>query len=384
MYSERMQRLRAHLSEAGIETALITDDDNVYYLTGYYDYLHMDFGRPTILVVPADGKSLLITPSMELDMAEAAASVDRIAGWNDGLGDEWRGELPAALAGSGRIAIEPERMPPLVRNYVNAQVGADRLGDVTPILTGMRMIKTSEELQLARHAGEVAMAMMAAARATIGDGVAEFEVALATSEAGTRKAAELLAVHYDDDCMSPSTHFLQIMASGREITKPHHRASTRIMRRGEPVFVCFCGMTNFHRYKLGFDRTFWIGEIAEPKQAAVYEVAVASQKAALAALKPGVTAETVHAAYAEVIQDAGFDYPFRCGRATGYSFLEKPELVTGDKTIIQPGMVFAVDGSVIIAKSFRAQVGDSFIVTEDGFDQITQHPKDIENVILVV
>ena len=71
----------------------------------------------------------------------------------------------------------------------------------------------------------MAMAMMEAGRAAIGDGVREFEVALATSQAGTRKAAALLEAHYDDDCMSPNTHFLQIMASGREITKPHHRAS---------------------------------------------------------------------------------------------------------------------------------------------------------------
>jgi Xaa-Pro aminopeptidase len=246
----------------------------------------------------------------------------------------------------------------------------------------MRMIKSGEELQLARHAGDVAMAMMDAARATIGDGVAEYEVALATSQAGTRKAADLLAAHYDDGCMSPNTHFLQIMASGEEITKPHHRASTRIMRRGDPVFMCFCGMTNFHRFKLGFDRTFWIGEIADPKQAEVYEIAAASQTAALAALRPGVTAESVHAAYAEVIEEAGFDYPFRCGRATGYSFLETPQLVTGDKTVIQPGMVLAVDGSVTLAKSFRAQVGDSFIVTEDGYEQITRHPKAIGEVIL--
>ena len=33
----------------------------------------MEFGRPTILVIQADGKSLLITPTMGLDMAEAAA-----------------------------------------------------------------------------------------------------------------------------------------------------------------------------------------------------------------------------------------------------------------------------------------------------------------------
>ncbi len=382
MFEQRMQQLRTRLAAAGIDCAVITDDDSVYYLTGYYDYLHMDFGRPTILVVPRDGDSLLITPSMEKDMAEASARVDRIAEWNDGLGDEWREQLPAIVAGSGNIGIEPDLMPAIVRNYIDHLVEPDRLVDVMPVIAGMRMVKSPEELQLARHAGQVAMAMMDAGRAAIGSNVAEYEVALATSAAGTRKAADLLTAHYDDKCMSPNTHFLQIMASGRDITKPHHRASTRIMKQGDPVFLCFCGMTNFHRFKLGFDRTFWIGEIRDQKQAEVYEVAVASQAAALSVLRPGVTAETVHAAYAEVIQSAGHDYPFRCGRATGYSFLEKPELVYGDKTVLQPGMVLAVDGSVSVTKSFRAQVGDSFIVTENGYEQITEHPKAVEDMVL--
>lgn len=382
MFANRMQRLQALLAENQIATALISDDDSVYYYTGYYDYLHMDFGRPTILVVSAAGQSVLITPGMEMDMAEAAARVDRIVAWNDGLGNEWRQELPALLAGGGKIAIEPDQMPPLVRNFVNEQVAQERLVDVTPVIARMRMIKSAEELQLARHAGEVATAMLNAGRAAIADGVAEFEVALATSAAGTRKAAGLLATHYADGCMSPNTHFLQIMASGDEITKPHHRASTRIMRHGEPVFLCFCGMTNFHRFKLGFDRTFWIGEVTDPLQSHVYEVALASQRAALDALKPGVTAESVHAAYAQVIQEAGYEYPFRCGRATGYSFLEKPQLVTGDQTVIQPGMVLAVDGSVSVAKTFRAQVGDSFIITDDGYEQITHHPNQLDEVIL--
>ena len=382
MFEQRMQQLRDRLASAGVDCAVITDDDSVYYFTGYYDYLHMDFGRPTILVIPRDGQSLLITPSMEKDMAEAAARVDRIAEWNDGLGNEWREQLPATMAGEGRIGIEPNLMPAIVRNYLDSIVEPDRFVDVMPVIAGMRMIKSPEELQLARHAGQVAMAMMDAGRGAIGNKVPEFEVALATSAAGTRKAAELLSAHYDDKCMSPNTHFLQIMASGRDITKPHHRASTRVMQHGDPVFLCFCGMTNFHRFKLGFDRTFWIGEVTEQRQAEVYEVALASQAAALAALRPGVTAETVHAAYAEVIQSAGLDYPFRCGRATGYSFLEKPELVFGDKTILQPGMVLAVDGSVSVAKSFRAQVGDSFIVTEDGYEQITEHPKALQDMIL--
>ncbi len=382
MVTQRMDQLRTRLHDADIDCAVITDDDSVYYFTGYYDYLHMDFGRPTILVVPRDGSSLLITPCMEMDMAEAAAQADRIAVWNDGLGDEWRELLPTVLSGSGRIGVEPNLMPAVVRSYLDSIVEPGRVVDVTPVIAGLRMIKSPDELQLARHAGQVAMAMMNAGRAAIAANVPEFEVALATSAAGTRKAAELLAAHYDDKTMSPNTHFLQIMASGRDITKPHHRASTRIMKHGDPVFLCFCGMTNFHRFKLGFDRTFWIGEVADSKQAEVYEVAVASQTAALGALRPGVTAESVHAAYAEVIQGAGYDYPFRCGRATGYSFLEKPELVFGDKTVLQPGMVLAVDGSVSVAKSFRAQVGDSFIVTHDGYEQITDHPKALQDMIL--
>ncbi len=381
MFNQRLSRFQEMLAEANIDVALITDDDNVYYLTGYYDYLHMEFGRPTILVVSRDGRSLLITPTIDLNSAQAAARVDRIAPWNDGMGNEWREELPAPLAGKGRVAIEPGHMPPLVRAYVDEVAGPNRMANATPLLAEMRMIKSPKELQMARHAGQVANAMMAAGRGAIRDGVPEFEVAIATSQAGTRKAAELLLAHYDDADMSPSTHFLQIMASGRDIIKTHHRASTRVMRHGEPVFLCFCGMTNFHRFKLGFDRTFWIGEIADESQAAVYEVAVASQKAALAALRPGVSAESVHAAYAEVIQEAGFEYPFRCGRATGFSFLEKPQLVTGDTTIIQPGMVLAVDGSVSV-DTFRAQVGDSFIITETGYEPLTNHPKALEEVIV--
>tara|TARA_B110000902_G_scaffold105052_1_gene124164 strand:+ start:630 stop:1760 length:1131 start_codon:yes stop_codon:yes gene_type:complete len=376
-----MQEFRSELIKANINVALITDEDNVYYLTGYYDYLHMEFGRPTILVVPKDAETFLITPSIDLNSALANADVDQIFEWNDGMGQEWRQELPRSLSQKYQVGIEVNHIPFVVKNYLNNHTKQDNIKNITPILTEMRMIKSSQELQMARHAGQVANAMMEAGRANIADNVPEFEVAIATSQAGTRKAAELLKSHYNDKDMSPNTHFLQIMASGEAIIKTHHRASTRIMRNGEPVFLCFCGMTNFHRFKLGFDRTFWIKNIGDKSQEAVYEVAVASQKAALDALKPGVTAESIHAEYAEVIQGAGYEYPFRCGRATGFSFLESPQLVTGDKTIIQPGMVLAIDGSVS-TETFRAQVGDSVIITEDGYELLTNHPKGLSDIIL--
>ena len=382
MFEKRLCDLRARLDQAGVEVGVVTDEDSVYYLTGYYDYLHMEFGRPTILLVPVDGESLLITPMIDLNTARATAMVDRIEAWNDGRGNEWRDPLPDALKGRSRVAIESRCIPQVVREFVSKVVTGNPLMDLTPILSTMRMIKSGEELQLARHAGEVAMAMMKAGQAAIGAGVPEYEVALATSAAGTKTASRILEQHYPSSpYMSPNTHFLQIMASGDEITMTHHRASTRVMGYGEPVFLCFCGMTNFHRFKLGFDRTFWIGEIQDRSQASIYQVAVESQAAALEVLRAGVTAEEVHAAYARVIQEAGYEYPFRCGRGTGFSFLEKPELVSHDRTVLQPNMVLAVDGSVC-TDDFRAQVGDSVIVTEDGYEALTAFPKDIEEVVI--
>jgi len=381
MFAERLNKLRNRLATDDIDVALITDDDSVYYFTGYYDYLHMEFGRPTILIIPRDGDCLLITPEIDYNMAKEIASVDRILAWNDGMGNEWREGIPEMLKGCKNVALETDLMPPRVRNYVDTLIDSTSVSDIAPTIGDMRMIKSTEELQLARHAGQVATAMMDAGRNAIGAGVAEFEVALATSAAGTRKASALLSQHYDSTYMSPNTHFLQIMASGKDITLTHHRASTKIMQSGEPVFLCFCGMTNFHRFKLGFDRTFWIDEIADKTQAAVYQVAIDSQAAALSLLKPGAIAEDIHAAYAEVIQSAGYDFPFRCGRSTGFSFLESPQLVFGDKTELQPGMVFAVDGSVC-TDSFRAQVGDSFIVTDEGYEPLTSHPKSIDEVIV--
>ena len=47
----------------------------------------MDFGRPTILLVPKDSKSVLITPTVDVILAEDDAIVDHIEPWNDGVGN---------------------------------------------------------------------------------------------------------------------------------------------------------------------------------------------------------------------------------------------------------------------------------------------------------
>ena len=382
MFKKNLEKLKQDLTKNNIDLAVITDDDSIYYFTGYYDFLHMSFGRPTLLLVPKDADTLLITPLIDAHLVNENCPVDKIITWNDGVDNEWREELPKYIKKNTNVAIEKLKISTLVLNYISSLYEQKLFKNISPILDLIRMIKTEEELKIAKSAGKVAEAMMHAGKDAIGHNVPEYEVALATSQAGTRKAAEILENEFKESNISPLIHFLQIMASGKDLPKTHHRSSTKLIKDGEPVFLCFCGMTNFHKFKLGFDRTFWLKEIRDESQIKTYETAVQSQKAALSVLGPGVKAEDVHAAYAETIQSAGYPYPtFRCGRATGFSMLEEPQLVSGNKTILQPGMVFAVDGSAN-EENFRAQVGDSFIVTENGYEQITNFSKKIEDLII--
>ena len=76
IFENRINTLRSNLKESSIDLAMITDDDNIYYYTGYYDYLHMEFGRPTILIVPKEDKTILITPSVDAGLAEDEGTVD--------------------------------------------------------------------------------------------------------------------------------------------------------------------------------------------------------------------------------------------------------------------------------------------------------------------
>ena len=87
MFKERINNLRKKLTENNIDTAVITDDDSVYYYTGYYDYLHMEFWRPTILIVPKNDKSLLITPTVDMALADSDTKIDLLEAWNDGVGN---------------------------------------------------------------------------------------------------------------------------------------------------------------------------------------------------------------------------------------------------------------------------------------------------------
>jgi Xaa-Pro aminopeptidase len=236
------------------------------------------------------------------------------------------------------------------------------------------MIKSPEEIAVMRKAGAIGGAMMAAAQSALAEGVPEYEAALAVINAGTRKAAGFLTDRGWEAFVSPLIHNLQIMQSGRDTAMVHRRAGVKRLERGDPVYFCFCNMVEFKHYRLGFDRMFFVGE-ASGEAGRVQEAAVAAQQAALGAIREGVVAEDVAAAANEVYRSAGFAPGYRTGRSIGVSYLEQPELKEGDKTRLRAGMTFAVDGGITIEGRLGGRIGDSIVVTQTGFEYLTDYPR---------
>lgn len=94
-------------------------------------------------------------------------------------------------------------------------------------------------------------------------------------------------------------------------------------------------------------------------------------------IRPGVKASEVHAASSAYYEEQGLGVCYRTGRAVGYSRLEKPELRVDDDTVLEAGMTFAVDGGVSFPTGIAGRVGDTVLVTETGFEYITQMDKSL-------
>ncbi len=382
LFQNRTEELQGRLKDRGIDVLIISNADSIYYYSAYWGDLGLEFGRPTLLVVASDGDVTLITPESESLMANAMTWVGNIDLYSDGVGEEWRDPLSKALghaANKAAIAIESDDIPAVISNFLHKEYRLDDAIDATPIIAQMRVVKSEQELNMIRQAGQVAIAMGIAGRDAMAVGVPEYEVSLACLTAGTRKAAEIIAAEDPDSLMSPMIHNLQALQSGGFTSYTHLHPRVKKIAHGDPVYMCFCSICHFKQFKIGYDRQYFVGSV-DDETARTYNTAIEAQSAALAEMRPGVAAEDVHKAADEVYQSAGFAPSYRTGRALGYSSLESPELKYGDRTPLEPGMVFAVDGGITVPEVFGARVGDTVIVTEDGIEIATEHPRDLKVV----
>jgi len=373
----RTEALQSRLHAAGVEIAVITDESSIAYLAGFWGYLNVEFGRLSFLLLHHGEPPIVITPRLEVEMVQRMTWIDDVRGYDDAGPHSWDTVLAGALGPRpGRIGAEVRHMPAIEHGFLEDRYRDVPISDIGPAIAELRMIKSPEELAIMRDAGTIGRVMMEAAEAHIDEGLPEYETALALMAAGTRKAAELLG---EETLTSPLIHDLVLLQSGPDTAMLHRRAGTRRYRRGDAVHIGLGGVLTFRHYRLGMDRTFHLGEVDDEGRQ-LYETALAAEGAALAQLKPGAHAEDAFHAAAEVLRSAGLEPADRIGRGIGLSPLEPPQLKAGDRTVLRENMTFVVNTGLGLQGRTGGRVGDSVVVTAEGFAWLTDYPRELRVV----
>ena len=378
---ERTAKLQLKMQALDIPLAIFTDESSIAYLAGFWGYLGVEFGRPTMLIIFANSDPLIITPLVEAEMVSEMTWIEKIDIWEDTGENTWSKYLYSAIyseVGNNpkSLWIENKQIPQIVKIFLDETFKLTKIEDIGSILGEMRTIKSPLEISIMKQAGLVAGAMMKAAHESLSEGMPEYESALSVIRAGTRKAAGFLTNKGWERFISPMIHNLQILNSGKDSSMSHRRASLKTYKKFDPVYFCFCNMAQFKQYKLGFDRMFFIQGVTDDAEK-IQQTAIDAQQASLAAIKPGVQAEEIANIANIIYKEKGYRTAYRTGRSIGMSYLEAPELKQGDKTVLKAGMTFAVDGGISIDGEVAGRIGDSIVVTKTGFEYLTEYEREI-------
>lgn len=360
VYASRLRAAARATADAGLAGLVITPGYDLRYLTGSRA---QTFERLTALVLPADGDPTIVVPRLELAALKESAVPELGLGVRDWVDGDDPYALVAEAFGGGTPAVAvTDSMPAL-----HLLPLADVLGTVpalaTDVLRRLRMIKDAAEIDALRKAGAAIDRVHARVPEFLTPGRTEADVAADIAEAIVAEGHSEVA-------------FI-IVGSGPHGADPHHECSDRELREGDVVVVDIGGP-----YEPGYNsdstRTYSIGE-PDSEVARRYTVLQRAQQAAVAAVRPGVTAEQVDAAARDVLAAEGLAEAFvhRTGHGIGLSVHEEPYIVAGNTLALEEGMAFSVEPGIYFPGEWGARIEDIVIVTADGALSVNNRPHDL-------
>ncbi len=356
----RLTRLREVASAAGIASVVVTPGSDLRYLVGLGG---SSFERLTALVVPTDPDAdpTLVVPRLEL--AGMIIPFDDLGITVRGWVDE---DDPYALAlsaiASGRVAVSD--MTPVLHALRLRDAGAVDQVLAGPVLRELRMRKDADELGELRRVGAAIDRVHARVPDWLRAGRTEAEV-----------AADITAAIVEE---GHATAEFVIVGSGPNGSSPHHGVSDRVIERGDVVVVDIGGPLD-SGYCSDSTRTYAVGSPSAPDVASSYAALQAAQRAAVDAVRPGVTCEQVDRAARAVLEEAGLAEHFihRTGHGIGLDVHEEPYITRGNDLPLEPGMTFSIEPGVYLEGRWGARIEDIVAVTDDGVESFNTRPHDL-------
>jgi len=316
--------------------------------------------------------------------------------------------LPGLLENRDKVFCSMGRNPEFdsrLMGWVNEVRGKARNGvhapgefvDLNHILHELRLFKGVEEIRNMRRAAKVSAAAHRRAMQACKPGMNEYEI-----------EAELLYEFRKGGCEYPA--YPPIVGGGANSCILHYRENNAELKKGDLLLIDAGG--EFDGYAADITRSFPVSGKYTAEQREVYEIVLAAQKAAIAAVQPGKHWNEPHDAAVRVltdglvqlkllkkgsvdahIEDGSYKrfYMHRTGHWLGMDVHDVGDYKVNDQwRLLEPGMVLTVEPGLYIGeaddvpKGFHdigIRIEDDVLVTRDGSDVLSKDaPKEISEI----
>jgi Xaa-Pro aminopeptidase len=342
-----MHPLSSMLEDAGLDALLITQPENVRYLSGFTS------PEDGWVAVWREGATLVTDPRYTVQAQQESRIPHRI------VPREQSAEVTAELL-RGRVGFEANHLAFGKLETLREQVPAEWV-PTRDLVEKLRLKKTPEELEHVRAAARLADEGYEHILPFLKPGVSELDIALELEFFLRRRGSEGVA-------------FEVIVASGERSAMPHGTASARKLRPGELVTLDFGAVVG--GYHSDLTRTLALGEVSRELRD-IYDAVLEAQQAALEAVRPGRTGQGLDAIARQVLSERGYGEYFAhgLGHGVGLAVHEGPRLSKISEDVLEAGMVLTIEPGVYIPGVGGCRIEDLVLVTETGYEVLSHSPK---------
>lgn len=380
----RIEKVRAEMALRGIDSAIITSNANIYYLTGRvfsgYVYLPADGTEPIYLVKRP--VHLLDERAISVRKPESILSELKVR------------SLPIPQ----RLGLELSRMTYAMAMRMMAALGVDHADDVAPCLSAARAVKTPYEVSLLNISGAKHESAYRKIAKVYHRGMTDLALQVEVERllrlegclgmfrcAGDEMEIFMGNVIAGDNANTPSPYDFAMGGAGLNPSLPLGADGTAL-RPGMTVMVDLNG--NFTGYMTDMTRTYAIGEVDELARLA-HQTSIDICRECAKAGRPGVEAKTLYELGVSIAREAGLEDYFMghrqhagfIGHGVGIEINELPVIAPRSKDILAEGNAIALEPKFVIPGVGAVGVENTYIVGRDGMNIITRAPQELITLV---
>jgi len=342
--------LRKRLPELGVDGILITDINNLRYITGFT-------GSSGFLII-TKRDSIFVTDFRYQEQAR-----QEVEGFKIRIETKERTmAIKEIVNGYGIKKLGFEDHSINYRTYRKLLRHKLKLKALTDAIESLRLIKSEQELSYIKRAIERAESAFKKLLPFIREGVTEQKLAII-----------LEGLLKDEGCKT--LPFGVIVSSGSMSAFPHARPTNRKLKRGDLILFDWGG--EYEGYYSDTSRMVAIRGRGMERHLEICSLVLNAQDAAISSIKPVVKAKAIDKSARDFIREKGYGDYFGhgTGHGIGLTVHERPIISWRSADSIEKGMVFTIEPGIYLPGTVGVRIEDIVTVGKDGAEVLTTLPR---------